>query len=198
MTRRNTEGRVLVELLALLAGSSLLLLLAAHNLLPSAGRRSVDAAARGLCGRFRALAHRAMAEGRELGLLFPRAGDEPLREVSDGDGDGLSRSDVEAGRDSAGPAFNLATDFPGVRVGRPPWPSIPEPPPGGDRLRPSDPVVRFGRSRMATFDGEGHANPGSVFVTDGVSALCAVVVAGPTTRVRTWCYDQQAGSWRRR
>lgn len=189
----------MLEVLQMLAASSLLFSLAAANLAPSARTRSVDAGARRLAGELRSLALRAVAESRELALVFPAAGaDEPLQEAADGDGDGVSRADISSGQDPAARPFTIAAEVPGIRVGRPPWPEVPTPPPGDDRLRPGDPAVRFGRSRMVVFDAEGHATPGSVFVTDGAQSLCAVVVAGPTARVRTWCYDRPSNNWRLR
>ncbi len=199
MKPRAQEGRTLLDVLLALAGSSLLLVFGAANLLPGARTRSVDAAARRLAGQLRTLALRAVAEGRDAGLLFPPAGaDEPLLEAADGDGDGLSRADVGAGRDPAARRFTLAAESPGARIGRPPWPEMSGPPPGGGPLAPDDPAVRFGRARMVVFGPEGHATPGSVFVTDGAQNVCAVVVAGPTARIRTWCYDRPTDSWRRR
>jgi hypothetical protein len=193
------EGRTLIDVLQVLAGSTLLLTLGASALLPNVATRSVDAAARRFADRLRGLAVRAVAEDRDVGLVFPEAGaDEPFREAADEDGDGLSRSDLTSHRDSAGPACTLAADIPGVHIGPSPWPAISEPPTGTGLLEQSDPPVRFGRARMVVFDSAGHATPGSVLITDGARNLCSVVVAGATARVRIWCYERKSDTWQRR
>ncbi len=196
--RRGQRGSTLAGLTVSLAGAALLLTLAAGALAPAAGRRAAESAARALAARIAALEVRAVSEGRETGLVFGPGADEPWCEAADADGDGLSRSGVTNGTDASGPALRVAADVSGTRIGRPPWPSIAEVPPAGGRILAGDPAVRFGRARMAVFDPEGHATPGTVFVTDGRDALCAVVVAGATGRVRVWCYAREEDAWRLR
>ncbi len=200
MTGRQ-EGRTLPELLAVLALLGLGAALGNPSLDPAARARAVEGAARALAGRCRLLALAARADGRDRGLVFPpaAAGDEPVLAARDGDGDGVSRRDLPGGIDPVeeGP-WTVAREFPGVRVGLPPWDGVPDLPPSRRTLGPSDPAVRFGHGRIASFDGEGHATPGSVFLTDGKAAACAVVVAGATGRIRTWCFDRGRWAWERR
>ncbi len=192
------RGSTLAGLVSALACAALLLTLAAGALAPAAGRRAAEAAARALAARIASLELRAATEGRETGLVFGATSDEPWCEAADGDGDGLSRSGVARGRDESGPPRRSGAEIAGTRIGRPPWPSIAEVPPSSGRILAGDPAVRFGRTRMAVFDPEGHATPGTVFVTDGRDALCAVVVAGATGRVRVWCYAREEDAWRLR
>jgi len=197
--RRSQGGATLPELLVVLAIVGLGALAGSTTLVPAARARAVSGAARAVAGRFRLLSLAARADGRDRALVFPVAadGDEPLRVARDGDGDGISRRDVGDGTDPVedGP-YTLAREFPGVRVGRPPWEGVPDLPPSRRILGPGDPAVRFGRSRIAALDAEGHATPGSVFLTDGEDALCAVVVSGATARVRAWCFDRGRWAWR--
>jgi hypothetical protein len=196
MSTARQAGRGLLGLLQGLALVALLVTLAAGSLAPTARRRAVDLAARGLATRLRGLALAAVRDGRPRALAFPATGaDEPLREVVDGDGDGIRRADVRRGVDPAGAAFTLAREHPGVRIGRPGWPSIAELPGRPGRILADEPAVRFGRARLAVLQPDGRATPGSVFVTDGREALCAVVVTGATARVRTFCYQRRSDAW---
>lgn len=193
-------GRTLPEVLAVLAIAGLASLGAGRSLAPVARARSVEGAARSLAARFRLLALAAQSDGRDRAVVFPVEGaDEPFRVVRDGDGDGPGRDDVAAGIDPVvdGP-LTIAREFPGVRIGRPSWPALPDLPPSRRLLDPRDPAVRFGRARMAVLTREGSATAGSLFVTDGEDALCAVVVTGATARVRTWCFDRGRWAWRLR
>jgi hypothetical protein len=147
----------------------------------------------------RALSHAAARDGHARAVLFAAEGNgEPVCEAVDADGDGIRRRSVAEGRDPAGAAYRLARDHPGVRLGRPAWPRIREIPPSRGSIGADEPTVRFGASRMTVFEPEGHATPGSLFVTDGRDALCAVVVYGVTARVQVWCYDRAQSAWVRR
>ena len=164
---------------------------------PAAGAARVGAAARRLASQMRSLQVDAVASGRSGGLLFADDGrDEPLRCVVDGDGDGIHRDDVRAGRDPADPPFTLARDHPGVVVGSSPWPGIPDTPPRSGTIGPDSPAVRLGAGRAAVFTSQGRARAGSVLVTDRRDGLCAVVIHGATGRIRVICYDRAARRWR--
>jgi hypothetical protein len=180
-------------MLGLLAG------LVATQLRPAAQQRAVEAAAQALAARMRTLGRTAARDGRARAVVFAVDGSgEPLREAIDGDGDGVRRRDVADGRDPAGAGYRLARDFPGVGLGRPRWPRIRELPPDRGTIGAAEPAVRFGSARMTVFDPEGHATSGSLFVTDGTDALCAVVVYGVTSRIQVWCYQRTQSTWTRR
>ncbi|MBP7148451.1 MAG: hypothetical protein KBD01_12980 [Acidobacteria bacterium] len=198
MTSHGQEGRTLAELVVALACSALLLGSAAAALAPAGRGRAVDAATRGLATHLRALALEAVTDGRARAIVFPTDADEPFAEARDGDGDGLSRRDVQDGIDVRLARYALARDFPDVEIGIPAWPGLRDLPPGGGPLDAGEPAVRFGRARMAVLTPEGHATPGSLFVTDGETALCALVINGATARVQAWCWDRGAARWRRR
>ncbi len=184
---------VSIAVLGLLAGS------AAERLRPTGRHRAVEAAAQSVAARMRTLARAAARDGRTRALVFAPAGaGEPLREARDAGGDGLRRRGVADGSDPAGPPYRLARDHPGVELGRPSWRRIREIPPARGTIGAAEPAVRFGTARMAVFDPQGHATAGSLFITDGRDALCAVVVYGVTARVQVWCYDRAQGDWARR
>ncbi|UCF68933.1 MAG: hypothetical protein JSV80_06495 [Acidobacteriota bacterium] len=187
----------MISLVVFVSVVPLVVLLAAARLEPAGRGRAVEAAARGLAGRLRQMSAKAVASGRAGAVVFPAGEqDEPLSEAWDADGDGVSRADCERGQDDLGVLFTLGRDQPGTSISRPAWEDIADVPPSSGRLSIEDPAVRFGRSRMVVFDPEGHATPGSLFVSDRRTRLCAVVVHGATARVRTWCYERGEDRWR--
>lgn len=196
--QRGQGGQTLVGLVVTMAIMGLLIGLGSAGLAPAARGRGVESAARVLAGRFRALALAARSDGRDRALVFPREsrGDEPLQEVADGGGDGIHRTDMEAGKEDAGPPFSLARDLPGTRIGRPDWPTILDLPPAIGPAPRSTPAVRFGTARMVVFKPDGRATPGTVYITDGRQAVCAVVVHGATGRIRIWCLNAGEAAWR--
>ncbi len=196
---RGARGQTLLGALVAVAAFALIAGAAAERLRPAAQRRAVEAAAQSLAARMRALARAAQRDGHARAMVFSTAGNgEPVREAVDSDGDGIRRRGVADGRDPAGAGYRLARDHPGVRLGRPAWPRIREIPPSGGTIGADDPAVRFGASRMTVFDPAGHATSGSLFVSDGSDALCAVVVYGVTARVQVWCYERTQRTWTRR
>ncbi|MFN7965172.1 MAG: hypothetical protein U0V87_05740 [Acidobacteriota bacterium] len=189
------HGTSLAMLIVVLAAVSLLLMLSSDNLRPAAHRRGAESCAAVLAASMRAAAVEATISGRSLGLVFPRTGsDEPLRWVHDGDGDGIRRDDIDAGIDAGPNAFWLSRDVDGCRVGRPALAGLIDLPPSTTPLTPSDPRVRFGSSRVVAFTPEATATAGSVFVTAGGDAVCAVVVNGSTARTRLYCWEPR-GLW---
>ncbi len=196
---RGARGQTLLGVLVTVAALALVAGVAADRLRPAVQGRAVEGAAQTLAARMRALARAAQRDGHARALVFSTAGNgEPVREAYDAAGDGIRRRGVADGRDPAGAGYRLARDHPGVRLGRPPWPRIREIPPAGGTIGVEEPSVRFGAGRMTVFDPAGHATAGSLFVSDGTDALCAVVVYGVTARVQVWCYERARRTWTRR
>ena len=196
---RDPRGQTALGALIAIAAVGLLAGSAAEQLRPLAHRRSVESAAQSVAARMRTLARAAARDGHARAMVYAADGNgEPVREALDADGDGIRRRSVAEGRDPAGAAYHLARDHPGVRMGRPAWRRIREIPPSHGTIGAEEPPVRFGTARMTVFDPQGHATPGSLFVTDGRDALCAVVVYGVTARVQVWCYDRAQSAWTRR
>jgi type II secretory pathway pseudopilin PulG len=192
-------GASLVEALLVVAAVALLVGLAASSLVRAARERSVETAAATLAARMRRLALQAALENRTRGLVFHQEGSgEPFRPAVDGDGDGLSREDVGAGRDPAAAPAPLARDHPGVTIGLPREWRPRELPPSEERLPEDASPLRFGRARIAAFSPRGDATPGSVFLTDGRGGVCALRVTGAGGRIRVYCYDRRRDGWRRR
>lgn len=158
-------------------------------------RGRLAAAARGLAMTYQALRWRSVAESRAHAVAFETGGAAPVwRIVRDGDGDGVRRADIRDGIDTvlSGPHRPLDHDG-SIRVGVAgpgPWPGVP---PSGAPPDPDDPV-RFGVADLASFSPAGSATSGTVFLTDGRETM-AVVLYGPTARVRVW--RLRDGAWTR-
>jgi hypothetical protein len=84
----------------------------------------------------------------------------------------------------------------GVTFGFPTIGAIPKiPPRRGAITNMSDPI-QFGRSNLIGFSPDGSSSSGTIYVTNGRDELYAVVLFGPTTRIRVWRYERRSGLWR--
>lgn len=192
----NQRGRSLIEVSI---GLSLigLVLMAAPSMRGVWGRSAVEGAARQFASLIRIHALEAVVEGTDRALVFPAASSERVVIARDENGNGVSRRDVEDGTDRVMARWTFDLEQPGVRVDLPEWSPPPKRlPPSHQRL--TRPAVRFGAARMINLTAAGTATPGSLYVTDGEHALCAVVVHGASARTRIWCYRKEEDSWVRR
>jgi len=55
--------------------------------------------------------------------------------------------------------------------------------------------VRFGRSDLVSFSPFGSSSSGTLYVTDGRRGLFAVVLFGPTARLRVWRFRPEERRW---
>jgi len=85
--------------------------------------------------------------------------------------------------------------IPDVKLGIPPGGPFPEAPPGTDWLVAGDDPVRFGNSDLVSFTPVGSASSGTLYVTDGKRGLYAVVLFGPTARLRVWRFIPEERRW---
>ena len=108
----------------------------------------------------------------------------------------MSLADLRAGVDRIlGPPRGPEI-YRGVSPGFPHGGRFPEPPPGRGSILGSEDPIRFGSSRLVAFTPLGTASSGTIYLTDN-EGLAAVVLYGPTARVRVWRYDERSGGWRR-
>lgn len=155
------------------------------------------AAAREVATTFASERWRAVTLSRTGGLQFEGSGAAwRWRPVEDGNGNGLRTAELRSGVDRArGEAVTLSRSVPGTRFGFPAGGPYPEAPPGRERLSEGDDPIRFGRSDLVSFSPDGSSSSGTLYVTDGSDALFAIVLFGPTARVRVWRWDGSAGRW---
>lgn len=187
-----SAAELIVALAIGAAGLAVSLPAAAH--LREAGRAA--AGARVFTSGFGAARFKSVATRRTAGLHFERAaGGWTWREVEDGNGNGLSTAEIRSGTDRpvSGP-HRLERIVPGAFLGFPPGGPYPRIPPDRGVIDESDPV-QFGRSDIVSFAPGGTSSSGTLYVTDGREALYAVVVYGPTVRLRVWRYLAREGRW---
>ena len=140
---------------------------------------------------------KSVAAHRVRGLQFRKVGTGwSFREVADGNGNGLRTAEIGRGVDPVMSGDDaLERRVQDVTLGFPPGGPFPEAPPGTDTLRAGDDPVRFGRSDLVSFSPVGSASSGTLYVTDGRAALYAVVLFGPTARLRVWRYRPEVRRW---
>ena len=195
---RRRSGHSLLELLVVL----ILLGIGTVLAFPAAADRlavaRASAAAREIALTMHALRWRAVARHASHGLLFQR----DTRGwywyvVRDGNGNGLSVAEVRRGTDLtlSGP-HRISDRIQGIYPGFPPAPRIPRIPPRTGAMPDVVDPLQFGRSDLVVFSPAGSASSGTLYLTDGRYALRAVVLFGPTARVRVWRLDTREGRWR--
>ncbi len=181
--------------LAILAAAAIVAVPAGADLLSSA---RAEAGASRMGSRFRALRFESVAARRNRGLLFERSGASwVFYEIEDGNGNGLRTAEVRSGVDRtlSGP-HRLEDEVEKATPGIPPGGPYPEAPPGASLLDEGSDPVQFGRSKLISFSPDGSASSGTLYVTDRRNGLAAVVLYGPTARVRVWRWDAAGRRWR--
>ena len=76
-----------------------------------------------------------------------------------------------------------------------PFDAVRELPPGSGWLGNLQDPVKFGRSNIVSFSPLGRSSSGTLYLTDGVDRLYAVVLYGPSTRIRVWRYRRTDQRW---
>ena len=131
----------------------------------------------------------AVIRSRPVGVRFTSLGaDYALGSFADGNGNGIRTADIASGIDLVVDAEQLfSSRCPSVRIAR--LAGVPDVNgvAGGE-------AVRFGASGIATFDADGSASSGSLYLTDGRTQL-AVTVTPATGRVRLRRWDPRLRVW---
>jgi type II secretory pathway pseudopilin PulG len=190
-TRGLPAGVSLVELTITLAIVALTAAMAAPVFASSIDAGRARQAAQYLAAECRNARTQAVARSAASALVFDEvAGRWRIRRCLDGNGNGVRRADISAGRDvCADGSIELGELFSGVVIGVDP--SLPDPDDGNGQ---SDPV-RFGASNLASFTPAGTATAGTVYVRSAGGAQFAVRVAGVTGRTRVLHYETSLHQW---
>ncbi|MBI4160878.1 MAG: GspH/FimT family pseudopilin [Acidobacteria bacterium] len=201
--RRGGDGRdgySLPEILAVLLFFALLATSGAGGIRASLANARMSAATGRLTVLIRWMRTEALRRGTHVGIVFaPDPGGNLRFELRrDGDGDGIRSADVRAGIDPRfGGPFDLGREFPGVRFGILPRGRIPAIPPAGGALRNRDDPIQFGPADLISFSPRGQSSSGTLYLTDGDRRMTALVIYGPTIRLRVWKWRDAAGRWER-
>lgn len=154
-------------------------------------RHEAHAAASYLGGRIAETRLGAVAGNQATALVFDDEDDRgwSVRRCRDGNGNGVRRADIDAGRDPCGGGQRLGRLLGGVTLGLDPGvPGIDEPAGRVDG-------VRFGRSGMASCSPAGHCTPGTLYLRSPGGGQFAVRVAGVTGRTRVLQFNPGSGRW---
>ena len=195
---RGIRGRTLLELVVVLAVMALMTVAG----IPTLDEARRAAALRQASGRLwgmmvRCRAH-AIMRVKATALVFERtdSGAWQCFIAEDGDGDGLRRADLEAGRDRViGQVLHLEGRTAGLGILQDKM--IPDPS-GWGRLRGdmNDPV-RAGRGDIITFTPRSTATPSSVYLTDHHGRMRVLRVTPGTARVYTLVWRDGWKKWRK-
>ena len=196
---RRRRGVALIEMLVVVGLFAVLAMIAigVSEALRTGGRLRVGA--RTMAQLLTHARSESVALGQGHGLAFARdSRGWYWRRARDGNGNGLRKSEIASGVDPvAGEPERLEQRVTGVRLGIPAGGPFPAPPPGTVRLSAADAPVRFGASDLVAFGPLGGGSSGTLFLTAGGRSLSAVVLYGPTARLRVWHYDPREDRWRR-
>lgn len=143
-----------------------------------------------LASHLRSTRQQALLAGRRTAVLFDvdHNGEWGLRTCADGNGDGVSRADIDRGLDTCThPSWPLAAWVPGAAIDR----RADVPDPSGNYSLP----VAFGTARQVTFSPSGTSSSGTATVRTRGGRHCAVRVAGVTGRVRVVTFDPRTRQW---
>lgn len=192
-----SKGYTIAELLAVLAivAMAVAVTLPAAAMLRDGGRAA--AGARTMATLLSAQRWKSVTHHTTRGLQFRKIGGAwAWREVADGNGNGLRSAEITRGVDPIlSDDARLERQVDDVTIGIPPGGPYPEAPPGTDMLTASDDPVRFGRSTIVSFSPVGSASSGTLYVTDGRRGFFAVVLFGPTARLRVWRFRPEERRW---
>jgi len=191
------RGHTLAETAVALAVGGLVAVLALPSLGGVRARAQVHGACRELATRLRLTRSRAIAESRSLALVFDRdAKGWRCQLYADGDGDGVRSDDRANGTDPPiGSALRLGDRWEGVDLGFPALARMRKLPPQTGWLAAMDDPVVFGSTDVVSFSPLGDASSGSLYVSDGHGSGAAIVLYGPTARVRVYRYDAAREEW---
>ena len=191
------RGRSLVGLVVVLC---IIAMIAAAGV-PSLTEARRAAALREASGRLwgmlvRCRAH-AIMRRRATALVFERRTDGAWRcfVAEDGDGDGLRRADLEAGRDRVlGEVLHLEGTTAGLGILADRW--VPDPSGRGRLGGNLDDPVRAGRGDIITFTPRSTATPSSIYLTDYHDRMRVLRITPGTGRVYGLVWRTGWKKWR--
>ena len=157
----------------------------------------LTAAARDLSVELGRARMEAVGRSEYVGIRFERstAGDR-WRLYRDGGTRGIRSAEIDAGVDEPlSRPYDLAARHPGIRLGIAGPGALPRIPPSAGTLSASDDPIAFGGSDIFSASPTGETSAGTLYLTDGRD-MRAIVVYGPTGRLRIWRFDGDSRQWR--
>ena len=107
----------------------------------------------------------------------------------------LFRSIADGTDPALGPYVRIGDQWSGVDFGFLPLSRVRKIPPSASWLASLDDPVQLGATDVLSFSPKGDATSGSLFLADARSQMAAIVLLGPTVRVRVYRYDVTLEDW---
>lgn len=188
------RGYSLLELLTVIAILGILVTAAVPAFASIHRRGALRAAAVEVRSILNLARSRAIASGKNCGLKFLQIGGEwHFALYEDGDGDGVRNDDIKRGTDRmVAPPRAVFAPSSIVTIGLL-RETIKNP--DGEKLKPTQSPVAFGKSAICSFSPLGESTPGTIYLTDHGRDLYAVRVYGATAKVRVLRYDRDKKRW---
>lgn len=190
MARESAAGLSLIEVLLALSVTMAAAGVAVPAMLEINRGMRLRAAASFAAGYLQQARLEAIRRSTNVGVRFRQAeGDWMVGMFGDTNGNGIRTAEILSGVDVVLDAEILfSARAPLVRIAR--LPGVPDVngASGGE-------AVRFGAGGIASFDADGSASSGSLYLTDG-RAQIAVTVTPATGRVRVRQWDGRSAQWR--
>ena len=199
MYSRSAHGFTVVEILVVAAVAVFTSILIIPMFVEWSASVRVALAAREMAGALYQARFDAIRYSTHVAVRFetdPKTGATFYAFYRDGDGDGVKNRDIAAGIDPIlrppRPLERMkGTIGFGIPKGlRPPHPGNPRRP-----LDNLDDPIRYNRSNLASFSGEGTATPGTIYLSDGRRHLAAVRTDHRSGRISIRTYDVRKGAW---
>jgi Tfp pilus assembly protein PilE len=180
----SSRGHSLLEILTVVGIIGVCAIVAMPSFFSMRQRMGVRIAAAEMRAIFANTRMLAIARHKHVGVKFRRTGDGWQYAVfEDGNGNGVRNADITAGTDRQIQPYRVVLQ--GNRVSQIGLPlrAIPDPS-GAGSVSPAASAVRFNSSTLCAFTPLGTATSGSIFLTDGKEGAAALIVNGPSARIR--------------
>ncbi len=165
----------------------------ASVLAPTLRSIKLSAAARDMALTLQRARGEALARGCSVGIPFETEPD-AWRVHEDGGAPGILRAETTSNVDPPlSTRVAMASLHPGIRFGLPRGRPVPRIPPAIGTIDPDDPIT-FGSTDIFSASPSGATSSGSIYLTDGRDVR-AIVVHGPTGRLRIWSHDARTNLW---
>ncbi len=195
---RDQSGNILIEIIVCLAIAAIIISASLPHMSRMAAKGKVRSATRCITALYRQARWEAVAKGRSVGIEFRRENEiYVFRKYEDGNGNGIRRADIASGVDilSEGPQ-QLKNRFGNIDFSILQGQPIRKIPPGSGSIESIDDPIKLGISNIASFSPRGDSSSGTVYISDGKQTMMAVVLFGPTVRIRVWEYVFEENKWR--
>jgi len=188
------RGVTLLEVVVVLAIVSLFVTISSFAMQSIRRRSGLRAAAIGVRGLLIRTNSKSVARARHCAVRFSNIGDQWFYSIyEDGNGNGVYSEEIKRGIDKLVEGPKPLFEPGSAQVGFPPAGAV-----DPDTNRPIPPGTRgvqFGQSNLCSFSYYGGCTPGTIYLTDGVSAAAMVRCSGAGGRIRIRFYGMNGGTW---